>query len=205
MLPELTLVLIGDTNAIDMGSSNLLLENYEQVSEFSTELYNLCGRVISVTNMLGLQNIESFHLNDTIHAFLLLIPNGLHVSHYSSGLQWLEKNFGKESLDFVMTVVTYKSDEKCENTLTDLKVNGSFEEKRYHTCLRSMTDPGEIQELLEKIDGMASENNPSCYGGSMHHEDKEQINNMDSKYLKDKGVVQQNCAGKFVYLRKNCS
>ncbi|XP_075888340.1 interferon-induced very large GTPase 1-like isoform X2 [Nelusetta ayraudi] len=195
VLPELTLVLIGDTNAIDMGSSNLLLENYEQVSEFSTELYNLCGRVISVTNMLGLQNIESFHLNDTIHAFLLLIPNGLHVSHYSSGLQWLEKNFGKESLDFVMTVVTYKSDEKCENTLTDLKVNGSFEEKRYHTCLRSMTDPGEIQELLEKIDGMASENNPSCYGGSMHHEDKEQINNMDSKYLKDKGVVQQNCAG----------
>lgn len=195
MLPELTLVLIGDTNAIDMGSSNLLLENDEQVSEFSRGLYNLCGRVISVINMLGLQNIESFHLNDTIHAFLLLIPNGLHVSHYSSGLQWLEKNFGKESLDFLMTVVTYKSDEKCENTLTDLKVNGSFEEKRYHTCLRSMTNAGEILELLEKIDGMASENNPSCYGGSMHHEDKEQRDTMDSKYLKDKGVVQQNCAG----------
>lgn len=205
VLPELTLVLIGDTNAIDIGSSNLLLENDEQVSGFSTELYNLCGRVISVTNMLGLQNIESFHLNDTIHAFLLLIPNGLHVSHYSSGLQWLEKNFGKESLDFLMTVVTYKSDEKCENTLTDLKVNGSFEEKRYHKCLRSMTNTGEILELLEKIDRMASENNPSFYGGSMHHEDKEQMDNMDPKYLKDKGFVQQNCAGKLHYLRKSCS
>lgn len=57
-----------------------------------------------------------------------------------------------------MTVITYKSDEKCEQTLVDLNVNGNFEEKRYHTCLRSMGNAGEILELLEKLDRMASEN-----------------------------------------------
>lgn len=94
-----------------------------------------------------------------------------------------------------MTVVTYKSDEKCENTLTDLNVSGRFEEKRYHKCLRSMSDVGEILELLGKIDGMASENNHSCYRGSI----KEKMSNVDSQYFNDK----KNSAGMFVYMRNN--
>lgn len=199
MVPELTLALIGDISAIDSGSSNLLMDNDEQgkVSRFSTELYNLCGRVISVANMLGLQNVESLHLTDTIHAFLLLIPFGPNVSHYHRlGLQWLEENFGKDSLKILMTVVTYKSDEKCENTLTDFKVLGGFEVKRCHTCLRSMSDAGEILELLEKIDGMASENNHSCYIGSTKNKEKVQMSFVDSStYLEDTG----NPTGKFAY------
>lgn len=198
-MPELTLALIGDISAIDVGLSNFLLDYDEQgkVPEFSVELYNLCGRVISVTNMLGLQNSESFHLTDSINAFLLLIPYTPNVSHYHRlGLQWLEKNFGKEALKFLMTVVTHKSDEKCENTLTDLKASGGFEEKRCHTCLRSMSDAGEVLELLEKIDGMASENNHSCYGGSTNDNGKEQISNVDSQYFKD----EENSAGKFAYI-----
>ncbi|XP_049417972.1 interferon-induced very large GTPase 1-like isoform X7 [Epinephelus fuscoguttatus] len=130
--------------------------------------------------MLGQQNIDKFPLNQGIHAFLLLLPNGLHTSHYSSGVQWLEKAFGKRSLAYLITVVTHESDEKCERALKDLKANSSFVEKRYHTCTRSMTDVKEIIALLKKIDIMVSENEYHCYSG-LCDEDKEQNEPLDHK------------------------
>ncbi|XP_039680523.1 collagen alpha-1(XVII) chain-like [Perca fluviatilis] len=175
-IPKLTLVLIGDKNSIEIGSKNILLDHDGQtnVEQFSTRLYDLCGRNISVINMLGLQNIDKFPLNQGIHAFLLLLPNGLHTSHYSSGMQWLEKTFGKGSLAYVMTVVTHKSGEDSESALTDLRANSSFVEKRFHTCTRSMMDEIEIIDLLEKIDIMVSENDHHCYSGVMCDEKEEQ-------------------------------
>ncbi|KAK2894132.1 interferon-induced very large GTPase 1-like isoform X4 [Channa argus] len=179
VIPELTLVLIGDTNSIELGSNNILLDYDAQTSQFSLKLYDLCGRYISVINLLGLKSPEKFPVNQGIHAFLLLLPNALHNNHYSSGLQWLEKAFGKRSLSYVLTVVTHKSDENCESALTDLKANSSFTEKRYHTCTRSMTDGSEIIALLEKIDVMVSENDPHCYSGLMSDETKEQEEDLD--------------------------
>ncbi|XP_051245149.1 uncharacterized protein LOC127357027 isoform X2 [Dicentrarchus labrax] len=168
-MPELTIVLIGDTNSIETGSKNILLDYGEQanVKQFSTKLYDLCGRHISVINMLGLQNTEEFPLNQGIHAFVLLLANGLHTSHYSSGVQWLEEAFGKGSLSYLMTAVTHESDEKCEGAFKDLKANSSFVENRFQTCTRSLNDEKEIIALLEKIDVMVSENDPHCYSGLM--------------------------------------
>ncbi|XP_068574556.1 interferon-induced very large GTPase 1-like isoform X2 [Cebidichthys violaceus] len=182
-IPELTLVLIGDTNSIEIGSKNILIDHDEQtnVEHFSTKLYDLCGRRITVINMLGLQNIDEFPLNEEIHAFLMLLPNGLHNSHYSSGVQWLENTFGKGLMAYVMTVVTHESDEKCESALTDLKANSSFVEKRYHTCRRSMTDEGEIIALLGKIDAMVSENAPHCHSGLMCDGNKGQKEQLEHK------------------------
>ncbi|XP_039680524.1 uncharacterized protein LOC120574289 [Perca fluviatilis] len=176
VIPELTLVLIGDRDSIEIGSKNILLDHDGQtnVEQFSTRLYDFCGRNVSVINMLGLQNINKFPLNQGIHAFLLLLPNGLHTSHYSSGMQWLEKAFGKGSLAYVMTVVTHKSGENSESALTDLRANSSFVEKRFHTCTRSMMDEKEIIDLLEKIDIMVSENGHHCNSGVMCDEKEEQ-------------------------------
>ncbi|CAK6975207.1 interferon-induced very large GTPase 1-like isoform X1 [Scomber scombrus] len=181
--PELTLVLVGETNSIEIGSKNILFDHDEQtnVEQFSSKLYDLCGRHISVINMLGLQSIDKFSLNRGIHAFLLLLPNGLHSSQYSSGVQWLEKAFGKESLAYLMTVVTHKSDETCESAVTDLKANSSFTEKRCHTFKNSMMDENEIIALLEKIDVMVSENDPHCYRGLMCDDTKEQKDLLDHK------------------------
>lgn len=203
-MPELTLVLIGDTNSIEIGPNNILLDHDEQgnVEQFSFKLYDLCGRHISVINMLGLQNIDTIPLNKGIHAFLLLIPNGLHDSHYSSGLQWLEKAFGKGSFAYLMTVVTHASDEKCESALTDLKANSSFDEKKYHMCTRSMIDGMEIIALLEKIDVMVSENDHRCYSRPMCNKDKEQNEQLDLKSHEeekiDSSVFQQNQTGEFL-------
>ncbi|XP_051242772.1 interferon-induced very large GTPase 1-like isoform X2 [Dicentrarchus labrax] len=198
VMPELTLMLIGDTNSIEIGSKNILLDHDGQVNveQFSAKLYDLCGRHISVINMLGLQHVDKFPLNQGIHAFLLLLPIGLHNSHYSSGVQWLEKAFGKGSLDYLMTVETHDSDEKCESELTDLKANSSLVEKRYHTCTRSLTDEKEVLALLEKIDVMVCENDPHCYSGLMHDENKEQEEHLhhkeDEEEMIDSSVLQQN-------------
>ncbi|XP_041824952.1 interferon-induced very large GTPase 1-like isoform X14 [Melanotaenia boesemani] len=176
VMADLTLVLTGDPNAIKIGSENFLLDHDEQknVKQFSNKLYDLCGRQICVINMLGLPNVDKIPLKQAVHAFILLIPNGQHNSHYRSGIEWLERTFGKECLSYVMTVLTYKSDEKCESALADLKANHSVVEQRYHTCRRSMMNVNEIIDLLEKIDVMVSENNPQCHNLLMIEVNKDQ-------------------------------
>ncbi|XP_005755199.1 GTPase IMAP family member 8-like, partial [Pundamilia nyererei] len=175
-LPELTIVLLGDTNSMEIGPNNILLDHKEKsnVDQFSSKLYDMCGRQISVINMIGLQNVAKIPSDQAFHVFLLLVPYGLHCSHYSSGIQWLEKTFGEGFLPYVMTVVTHEPGEKCESALADLKANSGLTEKRFHTCTKNMTDEDEIIALLEKIDIMVSENNPHCYSGLMCDEDKDE-------------------------------
>ncbi|XP_004563128.2 uncharacterized protein LOC101487113 [Maylandia zebra] len=175
-LPELTIVLLGDTNSMEIGPNNILLDHEEKsnVDQFSSKLYDMCGRQISVINMIGLQNVAKIPSDQAFHVFLLLVPYGLHCSHYSSGIQWLEKTFGEGFLPYVMTVVTREPGEKCESALADLKANSGLTKKRFHTCTRNMTDEDEIIALLEKIDIMVSENNPHCYSGLMCDEDKDE-------------------------------
>ncbi|XP_013125596.2 interferon-induced very large GTPase 1 isoform X1 [Oreochromis niloticus] len=194
VLPDLTFVLTGERNAIDFGPRNILFDHDEErnAEQFSSKLYDLCGRHISVINILGLQNIDKIPLNQGIHAFILLLPYGRHSSHYTSGVQWLEKAFGKGSLPYVMTVVTRWPGEKCESALADLKANSRFSEKRCHTCTRGMTDANEIIDLLEKIDVMVSENNPHCYSRLMHEEHEE----LDQKEeMVKRGTLRMNKSG----------
>lgn len=55
VMSELTLVLIGDDNAIEIGSNNILLDHDMQTNgeQFSSRLYDLCGQHIFIINMLG--------------------------------------------------------------------------------------------------------------------------------------------------------
>ncbi|XP_017272291.1 interferon-induced very large GTPase 1-like [Kryptolebias marmoratus] len=158
--PELTLILIGDSNSIQIGSKNILLDHDKETNleQFSSRLYDLCGRQISIINLLGFPEIDKIPLIQEAHAFILLLPNGLHVSQYNYGMKWLETVFGKEKIPYVMTVVTHESDENCESAFADLNAFGSISEKRYHTCTRSMMDGNEITDLLVKIQVMVSEN-----------------------------------------------
>ncbi|KAF6720084.1 Interferon-induced very large GTPase 1 [Oryzias melastigma] len=163
VVPELILALVGDSNSMEKGPRNLLIDHDEHESEksFSSKLYDLCGRHICVLNMLDLPNIDSIPSNQEVHAFILLVANGQHISHYRSGMQWLEKTFGKQCFPYVITVVTHNPHENCENAVTDLKAFGSFSEKRYQKSKRRM-DEKELVALLEKIDVMISENKPPC-------------------------------------------
>lgn len=179
MAAELTLVLVGDTNSMKTGSQKILFDHDKQANvEISQILSDLCDRHISVINLLGHQNSETCQLNKGVHAFILLVSHSHHESSYRAGRQWLEKAFGEESLPYLLTVVTHdgESDEQCKSALTNLKGDDSFNDKRYHTCKKDMTDRTEIMALLEKVDVMVQENNPSCYTRpkceGAHEEDK---------------------------------
>ncbi|KAL3972856.1 ubiquitin-conjugating enzyme E2 H [Sarotherodon galilaeus] len=186
--PDLTLVLIGDPASIEIGPKNILLDHEDQtnVEQFSSNLYNLCGRHICVINMLGLQT-KKIHLNQGVHVFLLLLPNTLHSSQYSSGVQWLEKVFGRGALSYLITVVTHEPGETCESALKELKTNTDFNEKWCHTCNRSLMDEEEVANLLEKINIMVSENDPQSYSALMCAEDKEQEGHLEDKSHEEEG------------------
>lgn len=179
---ELIIVLVGDTSSIETGTKNILTDK-DECTGFSPKLYDLCGQHISVINLLGLQHLRAKALNLRINIFLLLIPYGLHVSHYRSGLRWLEKTFGRESLSYVLTVVTHNSGEKFEDALKDLRAHDGFVEKRYHTCTRSMSGAEEIAELLVKIQTMVSENEPSSFAGLICDENTEQKKDLEPECL----------------------
>ncbi|CAI5651856.1 unnamed protein product [Oreochromis niloticus] len=181
MAPDLTLVLIGDPASTEIGPKNILLDHDEQtnVEQFSSNLYNLCGRHICVINMLGLQTKE-IPLNQGVHAFVLLLPNTLHSSQYSSGVEWLERTFGRGALSYLITVVTHETGETCESALKELKTNTEFNQTRYHTCNRSMMDENEVLDLLEKINIMVSENDPQSYTG-LCAENREQEGHLEDK------------------------
>lgn len=184
--PELTLLLIGDINSIEIGPENILIDHDNKLEkQFSSRLYDMCGRHISVINMLGVKNIDKILLNQEIHAFLLLLPCGLHNEHYSTGIQRLEKALGKRFLSYIMIVVTYEAGEKCESALADLKTKSCFADKRCHKCIKSMTDEKEVIALLEKIDVMVFENIPPCYSRLMSDEDEEGQENLSQKTFKE--------------------
>ncbi|XP_047426869.1 interferon-induced very large GTPase 1-like [Mugil cephalus] len=84
-----------------------------------------------------------------------------------------------------MTIVTHELDETCESALEDLKDFSSFNEQRFHTCRRSMTDKKEIIDLLEKIEVMVSENDHHCYTTPMCDGKKEQKEQMEQKLYKE--------------------
>ncbi|KAM3597262.1 uncharacterized protein V6R79_002063 [Siganus canaliculatus] len=187
-MAELKLVLIGDPDSIEIGPRNILLDHEEGI------LFRLCCQHISVINMLGQQSPDRVPFKKGIHAFILLLPNGRHSSCYTAAVQWLQRTYGKESLSYLMTVVTHKLNEKCDGAFTDLKANSSFVESRYHTCTRSMMDAGEILDLLEKIDVMVSENNPQCYSAPMCDASvqTEDLDHQSHRDVTDASVIQQN-------------
>lgn len=162
---ELTLVLVGDINSIETGSHNILVSHDVQgkTEQISDRLYDLCGRHISVINLLGQPNSDRFQSDKGVHAFVLLVANGCHESSYRAGLQWLQKAFGEESLPYLITVVTHEPEDKCERALADLQRHSCFNSSRYLTCRKRMTDEREMVTLLEKVAVMVGENNPSCY------------------------------------------
>ncbi|XP_036070663.1 uncharacterized protein LOC112149036 [Oryzias melastigma] len=190
VVPELIFALVGDSNSVEKEKRNLLFDHDEQKSEkqISTKMYDLCGRHICVLNMLDLPNIDSIPSNQEVHAFILLVANGQHSSHYRSGMQWLEKTFGKQCFPYVITVVTHNPHENCENVVTDLKTFSSFSEKRYYTSKR-IKDEKELITMLEKINVMVSENKPPCCSFVTTDMNKERKEKMEQKSLSEEGVT----------------
>ncbi|XP_076866484.1 GTPase IMAP family member 8-like [Brachyhypopomus gauderio] len=183
---DLTVVVFGKVSAVHFGDDNLLLGQEELRADScnsSLDVFsqrNLLGRRVSVVNMLHQEeanlDLNSTHQDSiesvntkTIHAFILVLQLG-QVTHTDKvELEWLQKRFGESVLPRVMPVFTYEREEECDNIKKDLKKKPILKQlmkdcgKRYHTCSKNMNDQSEMTALLEKIDGLAYENNKHSY------------------------------------------
>ncbi|XP_046893824.1 interferon-induced very large GTPase 1-like isoform X2 [Hypomesus transpacificus] len=205
--PELTVVLIGDTGSVEMNSQNLLLTHDRQLtpmaaagcSHTALRLYDLCGRHVSIINMLGLQTTERVdqvslesYLGQVaheqgIHAFLLLSTLSQHIDSLRRGAQWLKRKLGEKSLAFVIPVFTCDNQQDCISVLDELRAHSDLKHlietcrDRYHTCQRGMNDPLEMESLLDKINLMVSETPPGCYSGEMFDEVSRQTTEQEER------------------------
>ncbi|XP_062844023.1 interferon-induced very large GTPase 1-like [Trichomycterus rosablanca] len=181
---NLTCVLFGNASAVQFGPENILLGQDEPVSG-SVDISQIvpvsrivAGRSVSVINLLSLR--ESDLPQHTVDRFISELVNKNEIQAFifvlcqltdddKVGLEWLERTFGEDALSRAMMLFTYKSQEKCDTIVDDLKKNPVLDQLmkkcggRYHTCSKSMNNQSEMKTLMEKINKMVLENTKPCY------------------------------------------
>ncbi|XP_069053094.1 golgin subfamily A member 6-like protein 22 [Lepisosteus oculatus] len=195
MSGDLTIVLIGNSGAVETGPGNIILGREEfnpkttvlpQIRAIRTEV---SGRGLSVVNMLGLLNAglsEEEAVRQTgrcvslceqgIQAFLLVIPLGQLTDEEKGGVEWIQRRFGERAVGFTMLLLIYGDELGSSSVEESLRGNRELGllvdrcEGRYHPCRKSCSRQAEVTELLQKIDSMVSGNRDSCYTREMYKE-----------------------------------
>ncbi|XP_062874483.1 interferon-induced very large GTPase 1-like [Trichomycterus rosablanca] len=206
---NLTVVLFGNASAVQFGPENILLGRDEPVSG-SVDISQIvpvsrivARRSVSVINLLGLR--ESDLPQHTVDRFFSELVNKNEIQAFifvlcqltdddKVGLEWLVRTFGKDALSRAMMLFTYKSQEKCDTIVDDLKKNPVLDQLMkkcggwYHTCSKSMNNQSELGILLEKIDIMVSENGASSYSAEMYNM---ALKSRDVLHSQDRGYGRQ--------------
>ncbi|XP_016345159.1 interferon-induced very large GTPase 1-like isoform X2 [Sinocyclocheilus anshuiensis] len=127
--------------------------------------------------------------NDII-AFIFVVRLGQLTDADKMGLEWLQRVFGDEVLQFVMILFTYESEEESDSIIDDLKKNSALErliEKcggRYHTCSKNMSNQSEMTDLMNRIEHLFTDNKQQCYTSEMYNtalRQREDVQNRTSK------------------------
>ncbi|KAI4899398.1 hypothetical protein NFI96_017008 [Prochilodus magdalenae] len=200
-LQDFSVVLFGNSSAVDFGDENILLgQPTADPANYSVNVTNLrkiSADHVSVINILDLQDCYTDSVEEAnarlvtenkIHAFIFVLQLGKLTDTDKVGLEWLQRKFGDGVLPFVMILFTYEKKEDCDTIIDDLKKNPVLEQllqkcgDRYHTCSKNMNKELEMKALLEKIDHMFTENNHRCYTADLY--------NPASKLTEDNGIQQ---------------
>lgn len=175
---SLNLVLFGSTAAVKAGDG-CLLPDYSGGSvlrQLEPVECKIVGRNVSVINMTGLheanycqESMDNYMGQtlgeDGIHAFLYMLPPQRLTDEDKMAVEWLQKVFGTSSLHVLIIVFTYENEDDCDSIIDDLKRNTVLEQLieksggRYFTLKNSLNNEREMEELLQKIDLMISDNN----------------------------------------------
>ncbi|XP_066507653.1 interferon-induced very large GTPase 1-like [Hoplias malabaricus] len=182
-LEELTVVLFGNSSAVQFGVENILLgQPTTDGADFSSTLpksIKISERRVNVINLLDLQENECLDSVDQgtarlineneIDAFVFVLQLRKFTDTDKVGLDWLQRKFGENVLSFVVILFTYEKEEDCDTIIDDLKNNSVLEQllqkcgDRYQTCSKSMNNQPEMRKLLGNIDHIVSENNHCTY------------------------------------------
>ncbi|XP_059425946.1 interferon-induced very large GTPase 1-like [Carassius carassius] len=186
----LTIVLFGNSAAVQFQCDNILLgeilpniENVATVSRTVSSQMKISGHRVSVINLIGLQetalNLDALTgqlVNENeIIAFIFVVRLGQLTDSDKMGLEWLQRVFGDEVLQFVMILFTYESEEESDSIIDDLKKNSTLEwltEKcggRLHTCNKNMNNQSEMRDLMNRIEHLFTDNKQQCYTSEMYN------------------------------------
>ncbi|KAI5087551.1 up-regulator of cell proliferation isoform X1, partial [Silurus meridionalis] len=188
-LSSFTLVMFGNTSAVQLGDKNLLFgaEPVPSDQAHISRKVKVSGCELSVLNILDLHEGDLYldhvdHITsqlvteNNIHCFIFVLKLGHFTDDDKMGLEWLEGTFGEHALSFVMILFTYEREEECDTIIDDLKYNTVLEQlmkkcgDRYCTCSKSMNNQSEIRTMLKKIKHLVSENNRCCYTAQINNQ-----------------------------------
>ncbi|XP_016345179.1 uncharacterized protein LOC107691196 [Sinocyclocheilus anshuiensis] len=178
-----SIVLFGNCAAVQFQHDNIVLgeiqPNIENVaiSKSVPLQMMISGRHVSVISLIGLHEtaldlhpLTAQLLNENeIIAFIFVVRLGQLTDADKMGLEWLQRVFGDEVLQFVMILFTYESQEESDSIIDDLKKNSALErliEKcggRYHTCSKSTSNQSEITDLMNRIEQLFIDNKQQSY------------------------------------------
>ncbi|XP_052446836.1 interferon-induced very large GTPase 1-like [Carassius gibelio] len=184
----LTIVFFGNSAAVQFQHDNFLLgeiqPNIENVVIPRTVPLQLkkSGRDVSVISLIGLHetalDLDSLTgqlVNENeIIAFIFVVRLGQLTDADKMGLEWLQRVFGDEVLQFVMILFTYECEEESDSIIDDLKKNSALErliEKcagRYLTCSKNMNNQSEMRDLMNRIENLFTDNNLQSYTSEMY-------------------------------------
>ncbi|KAL0165973.1 hypothetical protein M9458_037817, partial [Cirrhinus mrigala] len=114
-----------------------------------------------------------------ISGFIFIVRLGQLTDADKMGLEWLQRVFGEEVLQFVIILFTYEAEDECDTITDDLKKNPVLEQLlekcggRYHTCSMIMNNQYEMRELMNKIDRLFVENKQQHYTEEMYNTARE--------------------------------
>ncbi|RXN16970.1 interferon-induced very large GTPase 1-like protein [Labeo rohita] len=182
-----TVALFGNSASVQFKPENILLGEEKPFKTIKTsrivpEQRKIAERHVSVINMTSLHETNSVHhlidqlLNENeIHAFIFVVRLGQLTDADKMGIEWLQKVFGDEVLQFVMILFTYETEEECESIIDDIKNKIVLEELlekcggRYQTCNKMMTNQSEMRELMNNIEDLFKENQQQCYTADIYN------------------------------------
>uniref|UniRef100_A0A8C2DYP6 Interferon-induced very large GTPase 1-like n=1 Tax=Cyprinus carpio TaxID=7962 RepID=A0A8C2DYP6_CYPCA len=184
IFPNLTILLTGNSAAIQFGHDNFLLgEKRIENAEISSIVHvqkKISEHHISVINMIDLHEAEhvdhviGWLMNENeIHAFIFVVRLGQLTDADKLGLEWLQRVFGDKVLQFVVILFTYETEEEHETMKDVLKNNPVLQQLlekcggRYQTCNKMMNNQSEMRDLMNQIECLLNENQQQRYTGEM--------------------------------------
>ncbi|XP_073714334.1 interferon-induced very large GTPase 1-like isoform X2 [Misgurnus anguillicaudatus] len=189
---NLTIVLFGNSEAVQYGHDNMLLgqelyfENAE-ISKIDPVQVKISEHHMSVINMIGLHETECPRdtvdhyigqlVNEIeIHGFIFVVRLGTDADD-KMGIEWLQEVFGDRVAQFVIILFTYEQQEESDSIIDDLqnKNNTVLEHlyekcgRRYYICNKFMNNQSEMRQLMKGIKDLFLDNNRQGYTSELYN------------------------------------
>ncbi|ROK30199.1 hypothetical protein DPX16_0307 [Anabarilius grahami] len=200
--PNLSVVLFGNSSAIQFGNTNILLGE-KQTAEIPSIVplqRKISEHQVSVINITGLHETDHVDLlidhlvnENEIHAFIFVVQLSQLTEADKMRLEWLQRVFGDKVLRFVTILCTYEKKEHHETTKEDLKKNPVLKwmmEKcggRFQTCNMMMDNQSELRDLMNKIELLFNMNQQLCYTVERRETEEPQCSESDDGTPINKG------------------